>query len=50
MDTLTLHSSHGGATVCTTDDAIETTREFELGLHIAALFAILVTSTFGTAL
>jgi len=37
----------GHNAVCKDDTLIDTEREFELGLHIAALFAILLTSTFG---
>jgi hypothetical protein len=32
---------------CSPDEAVDTSQEFELGLHIAALVAILLTSTFG---
>jgi hypothetical protein len=35
---------------CGLDDTVDSAREFELGLHIAALFALLLTSTFGNFL
>jgi solute carrier family 39 (zinc transporter), member 1/2/3 len=50
MEPLTLHSTHGNHDLCTTSESVDTANEFELGLHIAALFAILLTSTIGTPL
>jgi hypothetical protein len=32
---------------CNLDDSVDSAREAELGLHVAALFALLLTSTFG---
>jgi hypothetical protein len=37
----------GHGTSCTADETVDSSHEFELGLHIAALVAILLTSTFG---
>lgn len=42
-------SLHVYGELCNTDDTVDTAMDFELGLHIAALFAILLTSTFGNS-
>jgi hypothetical protein len=44
---MNLLAFHGHSPTCETEESLERVHDFELGLHIAALFAILLTSTFG---
>jgi hypothetical protein len=44
---MNLMAYHGHTPTCETEQTSERVHDFELGLHIAALFAILLTSTFG---
>lgn len=44
---MNLLAYHGHTPTCETEQTSDRVHDFELGLHIAALFAILLTSTFG---